>query len=114
MMWVPSYNWTEPELGGIPFFYWYQLAWILLGAAIVLIVHLIETRITRAVEPPGKGLEAERCPRRHLVTLDLTATVIFVALFLFVTWIGFVATRWRKADLNACMNGAWAAAASAP
>jgi SSS family solute:Na+ symporter len=34
------------------------------------------------------------------VTLDLTATTIFVALFLFVTWLGFVAARWRKADLN--------------
>ena len=35
MLWVPSYNRIEPELGGIPFFYWYQLGWILLGAAIV-------------------------------------------------------------------------------
>ena len=34
------------------------------------------------------------------MTLDVTATVIFVALFLFVTWLGFVAARWRKADLN--------------
>ncbi len=34
------------------------------------------------------------------MTLDLTATAIFVALFLLVTWIGFVAARWRKADLN--------------
>jgi len=34
------------------------------------------------------------------VTLNVTATVVFVALFLFVTWIGFVAARWRKADLN--------------
>ncbi|HZJ12196.1 MAG TPA: sodium:solute symporter [Methyloceanibacter sp.] len=34
------------------------------------------------------------------MTLDRTATIIFVALFLFVTWLGFVAARWRKADLN--------------
>ncbi len=34
------------------------------------------------------------------MTLDLTATIIFVALFLFVTWLGFAAARWRKADLN--------------
>ena len=32
--------------------------------------------------------------------LDLTAIGIFVALFLVVTWLGFVAARWRKADLN--------------
>ena len=31
---------------------------------------------------------------------DLTATIVFVGLFLFITWIGFIAARWRKADLN--------------
>ena len=44
VLWVPFYNRTEPELGGIPFFYWYQLAWILLGAAIVLVVYVIDTK----------------------------------------------------------------------
>jgi SSS family solute:Na+ symporter len=34
------------------------------------------------------------------LNLDVTATAVFVALFLFVTWLGFVAARWRKADLN--------------
>jgi SSS family solute:Na+ symporter len=34
------------------------------------------------------------------VTLDLTATIVFGVLFLFVTWLGFIAARWRKADLN--------------
>jgi len=34
------------------------------------------------------------------VTLNVTATIVFVALFLFVTWLGFVAAHWRKADLN--------------
>ncbi|MFO7478699.1 MAG: DUF3311 domain-containing protein [Methyloceanibacter sp.] len=48
MLWVPSYNRLEPELGGIPFFYWYQLLWILIGAAIVVIVYLIETRMARS------------------------------------------------------------------
>ncbi len=36
MLWVPSYNRIEPELAGIPFFYWYQLMWIVLGALILL------------------------------------------------------------------------------
>ena len=48
MLWVPSYNRLEPELAGIPFFYWYQLLWILLGAAIVVVVYTIETRMARA------------------------------------------------------------------
>ena len=34
------------------------------------------------------------------MTLDLTATTIFVALFLFVICLGFAAAHWRKADLN--------------
>ena len=34
------------------------------------------------------------------MNLHLPATIVFVALFLFVTWLGFVAARWRKADLN--------------
>jgi SSS family solute:Na+ symporter len=34
------------------------------------------------------------------LTLDVTATVVFCALFLLVTWLGFAAARWRKADLN--------------
>ncbi len=34
------------------------------------------------------------------MTLDLTATIVFGVLFLFVTWLGFLAARWRKADLN--------------
>jgi len=34
------------------------------------------------------------------LNLDLVATTVFVLLFLFVTWLGFVAAHWRKADLN--------------
>jgi len=62
MLWVPSYNRIEPVLGGIPFFYWYQLGWILLGAAIVLLVHVIETRITQVTESSRKGLEVTDVP----------------------------------------------------
>jgi Protein of unknown function (DUF3311) len=47
VLWVPS-NRIEPSLAGIPFFYWYQLAWVLLGAAVVLAVYLIEMRATGA------------------------------------------------------------------
>ncbi|WP_052945160.1 DUF3311 domain-containing protein, partial [Acidisphaera rubrifaciens] len=42
VMWVPFFNRIEPALFGIPFFYWYQLAWILLCAVVVGIVYLAE------------------------------------------------------------------------
>jgi cell division protein FtsW (lipid II flippase) len=62
MLWVASYNRTAPELGGIPFFYWYQLAWILIGAAIVLLVYWIETHVTRVAERPPHEEEPSGTP----------------------------------------------------
>jgi len=44
LLWVPFYNSVEPRLFGIPFFYWYQLAWTLLGALCILPVYLHEER----------------------------------------------------------------------
>ena len=40
MIWVPSYNVKEPEWAGIPFFYWYQLLWIWIGAGLTVIVYV--------------------------------------------------------------------------
>jgi Protein of unknown function (DUF3311) len=62
MLWVPSYNRVEPALGGIPFFYWYQLGWILLGAAVVLLVHVLDTRVTHVAKRSGKGLDPTDVP----------------------------------------------------
>ncbi|MBV9694127.1 MAG: DUF3311 domain-containing protein, partial [Alphaproteobacteria bacterium] len=36
LLWVPSYNRIEPEVAGVPFFYWYQLLWIALGVVVLL------------------------------------------------------------------------------
>ena len=44
VLWVPSYNTIEPRLAGIPFFYWYQLMWIPLGALLLLIIYLVTER----------------------------------------------------------------------
>ncbi len=38
-LWVPFYNMAEPSFIGMPFFYWYQLLWILLGAGLTAIVY---------------------------------------------------------------------------
>jgi len=47
VLWTPFYNSAEPNLAGIPFFYWYQLLWIPLGALILLPVYLVEERDSR-------------------------------------------------------------------
>jgi len=36
---VPFYNRRDPELAGIPYFYWYQLAWIAVSAVLTAIVY---------------------------------------------------------------------------
>lgn len=41
MLWVSSYNSIEPSWVGIPFFYWYQLLWVIIGAIIIWLVYLL-------------------------------------------------------------------------
>jgi Na+/melibiose symporter-like transporter len=47
MLWVPFYNAAEPRVGGVPYFYWYQFAWIGIGAVITAVVYFA----TREREP---------------------------------------------------------------
>jgi hypothetical protein len=42
VLWVPLYNSTEPTLLSIPFFYWYQLAWIPLCTLVIYCVYRLE------------------------------------------------------------------------
>jgi uncharacterized protein DUF3311 len=39
VLWPPLYNKAEPALIGVPFFYWYQLAWVIVGAILTAIVY---------------------------------------------------------------------------
>ncbi len=42
LLWVSSYNRIEPTLAGFPFFYWYQLLWIAIGALTIGLVYKME------------------------------------------------------------------------
>jgi hypothetical protein len=48
VLWVPFYNSAEPSLYGVPFFYWYQMLWILLGVVTLVPVYLVEERATKS------------------------------------------------------------------
>ena len=37
---VPVYLKAEPSLGGFPFFYWYQFAWLVVTAILTWIVYV--------------------------------------------------------------------------
>jgi hypothetical protein len=39
VLWPPFYNKAEPTLIGMPFFYWYQLLCVIIGAALTAIVY---------------------------------------------------------------------------
>ncbi|HET7584720.1 MAG TPA: DUF3311 domain-containing protein [Gemmatimonadaceae bacterium] len=39
---VPLYNRTEPALGGVPFFYWFQIMWIVVMAIMTAIAYWLD------------------------------------------------------------------------
>lgn len=41
LLYPAFYARTDPELAGIPFFVWYQFAWVIIGSALTLIVYRI-------------------------------------------------------------------------
>jgi hypothetical protein len=43
-LWVPFYNSAGPALAGIPFFYWYQMAWIPAAVVLTLVVYRLDRR----------------------------------------------------------------------
>ena len=43
ILWPPFYNKIDPTLIGIPFFYWFQLLWVLVSAVLTAIVYFATT-----------------------------------------------------------------------
>jgi hypothetical protein len=41
VLWVPFYNRLEPHWLGIPFFYWYQLLWIIIAATFTAVIYCV-------------------------------------------------------------------------
>ena len=52
MVWVPSYNRIDPQLWGFPFFYWYQLLWVLISAVITGLVYFMTRNDALGGDPP--------------------------------------------------------------
>ncbi len=52
VLWPPLFNRVEPSLGGIPFFYWYQLLWVIISAALTAVVYFA-TEAKRRHPPAG-------------------------------------------------------------
>jgi Protein of unknown function (DUF3311) len=39
ILWPPFYNRIDPTCAGMPFFYWFQLLWVLVSAVLTAIVY---------------------------------------------------------------------------
>ncbi|WP_406146031.1 DUF3311 domain-containing protein [Streptomyces sp. NBC_01012] len=48
MLWVSSYAKVEPTFIGIPFFYWYQMLWVLISTALTMTAYKLWQRDQRA------------------------------------------------------------------
>ncbi|WP_078508398.1 DUF3311 domain-containing protein [Streptomyces zinciresistens] len=48
MLWVGSYAKTDPVLAGIPFFYWYQMLWVLLSTLLTMVAYKLWQRDQRS------------------------------------------------------------------
>ncbi|MFH0520815.1 DUF3311 domain-containing protein [Streptomyces sp. M41] len=48
MLWVGSYAKADPELAGIPFFYWYQMLWVLLSTLLTMVAYKLWQRDQRS------------------------------------------------------------------
>jgi hypothetical protein len=55
-LFVPAYSHDEPRLGGIPFFYWYQMMWIPVTAALVGISYFLVTKEDRRRRESVRGV----------------------------------------------------------
>ncbi|MFF5340990.1 DUF3311 domain-containing protein [Streptomyces althioticus] len=57
MLWVGSYAKTDPVFIGIPFFYWYQMLWVLISTALTMIAYKLWQRDQRSRSAAKGGAE---------------------------------------------------------
>ncbi|MEU6554536.1 DUF3311 domain-containing protein [Streptomyces sp. NPDC046915] len=58
MLWVGSYTKVDPAFIGIPFFYWYQMLWVLISTVLTMTAYQLWRRDQRSRET-AKGGAAE-------------------------------------------------------
>ena len=42
LLWPPFYNYHQPEFIGIPFFYWFQLLWVIITAILTAVLYALK------------------------------------------------------------------------
>ncbi|GAC1452127.1 MAG: DUF3311 domain-containing protein [Steroidobacteraceae bacterium] len=44
VLWPPFYNRVEPAWMGVPFFYWYQMLWVIISAITTAFIYRVTQR----------------------------------------------------------------------
>ena len=52
VLWVPFFNRIEPDLWGIPFFFWYQFLWVVISATVTALVYFMVTPRRQPIRQP--------------------------------------------------------------
>ncbi|MEU4208896.1 DUF3311 domain-containing protein [Streptomyces sp. NPDC026206] len=55
MLWVDSYSRLTPAFIGIPFFYWYQMLWVVLSTLLTVAAYVIVRRHERRTREAAGG-----------------------------------------------------------
>jgi Protein of unknown function (DUF3311) len=59
LLWVGSYSKVDPDFIGIPFFYWYQMAWVLISTVLTMLAYVLWRRDQRSrAATSGNGGES--------------------------------------------------------
>ncbi|MBD0745129.1 hypothetical protein BG418_26160 [Streptomyces sp. CBMA152] len=53
MLWVGSYAKADPAFIGIPFFYWYQMLWVLISTALTMLAYKLWQHDQRTARKAG-------------------------------------------------------------
>jgi predicted branched-subunit amino acid permease len=48
LLWVGSYSRVTPTVIGIPFFYWYQMLWVLISTVLTVVAYVLVRRHEKA------------------------------------------------------------------
>jgi hypothetical protein len=57
LLWVPFYNRLDPQLFGIPFFYWYQFLWVILTSLVIWLCDVLTRPVDVAHVEDASGSE---------------------------------------------------------
>ena len=55
LLWVGSYAKTDPAFIGIPFFYWYQMLWVIISTALTMAAYQLWRRDQRGHDAQKGG-----------------------------------------------------------